>query len=109
MEYVQIVLIIVTNVQEPLIHVPNVPLEEMYHQIVTVHQEHTKKKILLVLIVTGNVQNVMELLMHVPHVEETEKQLPIVNVHQDIMKHIHQTVHYVTINVLVVKLHLHNV
>jgi len=103
------VLTIVRNVQELLIHVPNVFLEEMYHQIVTVHQEHTKKKILLVLIVTGNVQNVTEPLMYVPNVEETEKQLPIVNVHQDIMKHIPKTVLYVTINVLLVKLHLHNV
>jgi len=71
MVYVLNVLTTVRNVMEPLILVLNVFLEETYHHIVLVHQDNTKKKTLLVSIVTGNVLNVMHLLMHVPHVEET--------------------------------------
>lgn len=59
----------VRNVHKPSTHVPNVFLEEMYHHIVTVHQENLKKKICHVKIVTGNVLNVKQHLIHVPLVE----------------------------------------
>jgi len=72
MEYVLLVIMFVKNVQEQLILVLNVFLEEMYHQIVTVHQDNMKKQIFLVKIVTGIVLNVQIVQIHVLLVEEIE-------------------------------------